>query len=53
MRAMKETNMLRKSMRRLTIPGKHEMMLRRAGNHNVHVLTPHGKIFAGRKGRKG
>jgi hypothetical protein len=26
---------------------KHRMM-----NHNVHVITPHGKIVAGRKGRK-
>jgi hypothetical protein len=53
MKAMKETDMMRKAMRRLTVPGKHEMMLRRAANHNVHMLTPHGKIFAGRKGRKG
>jgi len=21
-------------------------------NHNVHVITPHGKVMAGRKGRK-
>jgi hypothetical protein len=53
MRAMKETKGIRKAMRRLTVPGKHELMLRRAANHNVHMLTPHGKIFAGRKGRKG
>ena len=53
MRAMKETKGIRKAMRRLAVPGKHELMLRRAANHNVHMLTPHGKIFAGRKGRKG
>ncbi|WP_191965604.1 hypothetical protein [Oryzomonas sagensis] len=41
----------RKTMK-AAMPGKHEMMLRRAGNHNVHVITPHGKIQAGRKGRK-
>ena len=28
---------------------KHRMMT----NHNVHVITPHGKVMAGRKGRKG
>jgi hypothetical protein len=50
---MKETEMMKKTMQRLTVPGKHGLMLRRAANHNVHVLTPHGKIFAGRKGRKG
>jgi hypothetical protein len=27
--------------------------LRMTRNHNVHVITPHGKIVAGRKGRKG
>jgi len=35
------------------MPGKHELMIRRAGNHNLHVITPHGKIQTGRKGRKG
>ena len=32
---------------------KHEMMIRRAPNHNVHVITHHGKLMVGRKGRKG
>jgi hypothetical protein len=53
MRAMKEMKGLPKTKGRLLVTGKHELMLRRAANHNVHVLTPHGKIFAGRKGRKG
>ncbi len=44
---------MRKTARRMAVPGKHELMLRRAANHNVHVITPHGKIVAGRKGRKG
>lgn len=26
--------------------------LRMTPNHNVHVITPHGKVVAGRKGRK-
>jgi len=53
MRAMKETKGMQKTAQRMTVPGKHELMIRRAANHNVHVMTPHGKIFAGRKGRKG
>lgn len=53
MRTMKETRAMQRAMRRLASPGKHETMLRRAVNHNVHMLTPHGKIVAGRKGRKG
>lgn len=35
------------------MPGKHELMIRRAANHNVHVITHHGKVMHGRKGRKG
>ena len=31
--------------------GKHKLMTRREPNHNVHVITPHGKVYAGRKGR--
>jgi hypothetical protein len=30
---------------------RHERMIRRATNHNLHVITPHGKIMVGRKGR--
>jgi hypothetical protein len=30
---------------------KHEQMIRRAANHNLHVITHHGKIMVGRKGR--
>jgi len=26
--------------------------LRMTPNHNVHVITPHGKLMLGRKGRK-
>ncbi len=32
---------------------KHGVMLRRSVNLNAHIITPHGKIMAGRKGRKG
>lgn len=34
-----------------TMQGKHELMIRRASNHNVHIITHHGKIQSGRKGR--
>jgi hypothetical protein len=53
MRLLKEATVMQRTLRRMTPPGKHEMMLRRATNHNVHMLTPHGKVVAGRKGRKG
>ena len=26
--------------------------LRMTPNHNVHIITPHGKVMLGRKGRK-
>ena len=32
-------------------PGKHELMTRRATNHNAHIITHHGKVMVGRKGR--
>jgi hypothetical protein len=31
--------------------GKHELMFLRATNQNVHIITHHGKMMAGRKGR--
>lgn len=45
-----------KGKRRLTLVpalAKHELMIRRDGKHNTHVMTHHGKVFFGRKGRKG
>ncbi|HEY4744023.1 MAG TPA: hypothetical protein VIH45_05145 [Desulfuromonadaceae bacterium] len=53
MRGMKRpVPKLRRTVQMAT-PGKHELMIRRAANHNAHIITPHGKIVAGRKGRKG
>ncbi|HZV81150.1 MAG TPA: hypothetical protein VFF53_03175 [Geobacteraceae bacterium] len=42
-----------KPARRMTAAMKTKMgmTLRRTPNHNVHVITHHGKIMAGRKGR--
>jgi hypothetical protein len=52
MRGMKRSIETRQ-MQRMVQPGKHELMIRRAANHNAHVITPHGKVQAGRKGRRG
>ena len=53
MRDMKHPMMKPRSMMKMAMPGKHELMIRRAANHNAHIITPHGKVLAGRKGRKG
>lgn len=29
----------------------HELLVRRSTNHNVHVITAHGNVHLGRKGR--
>lgn len=41
--------------KRTTTPaiGKATRILRRAGNHNAHVITHHGHVLIGRKGRTG
>ncbi len=56
MRGTKRPTMMMRRMARTATtatPGKHELMIRRAANHNAHVITPHGKVLTGRKGRKG
>lgn len=42
-----------KMTRRTVMPmlNRHEQMIRRATNHNLHVITHHGKVQIGRKGR--
>jgi hypothetical protein len=35
----------------IAMPGKHELMIRRDTNHNAHIITHHGKVMVGRKGR--
>jgi hypothetical protein len=42
-----------KGTKRMAMLGKPELTIRRAANHNVHVITRHGNVQAGRKGRKG
>ena len=53
MRDMKSALAKPRQTMKTNVPGRHELMIRRAANHNVHIITPHGKIQAGRKGRKG
>ncbi|MBC7963924.1 MAG: hypothetical protein H7Y05_13395 [Steroidobacteraceae bacterium] len=53
MRGMKPVVTATRPMERKSMHGKHELVIRRAANHNAHVITPHGKVQAGRKGRKG
>jgi hypothetical protein len=53
MKDMKSTLAKPRQTMNMSMPGKHELMIRRAANHNVHIITPHGKIQVGRKGRKG
>lgn len=52
MREMKRPGMEPRQKRQMSGTSKHELMLRRAGNHNAHLITPHGRVQAGRKGRK-
>lgn len=52
---MKTTTMRKTPRRRMTgmATVKHGMMLRRTANRNAHIITHHGKIRVGRKGRNG
>lgn len=48
------TTKIMKPLRRISAAVKNVLgkKFRMTPNHNVHVITPHGKIVAGRKGRK-
>ena len=37
----------------ITMLDQHKLIMRRTTNLNAHIITPHGKVMAGRKGRKG
>jgi len=37
----------------ITMLDRHKLIMRRTTNRNAHIITPHGKVVAGRKGRKG
>lgn len=47
---MKPAAMTRRMMMMPMIT-RHETMIRRMPNHNVHTITHHGKVMLGRKGR--
>lgn len=53
MKEMKRPTMKPRRTMQMAMIGKHGLMIRRAGNHNAHIITPHGKIQSSRKGRKG
>jgi hypothetical protein len=53
MKGMKRPVMKQRRLLQMTMLAKHELMMRRAANRNAHVITPHGRIQAGRKGRRG
>jgi len=42
-----------RGMKLMAMLDRHKMMLRRSTNRNAHIITPHGKVMAGRKGRNG
>ncbi len=52
---MKATNLKKAPRRKLTAMTvvKRGAMLRRSANRNAHVITHHGKVRVGRKGRSG
>jgi hypothetical protein len=52
MKGMKLPKMPRRKMM-ATLPVRHGVMIRRAANHNAHIITHHGKVRVGRKGRTG
>jgi hypothetical protein len=53
MKGMNRTMMMPRRAGKTATAGKHEMLIRRAANHNLHVMTHHGKVMLGRKGRTG
>jgi hypothetical protein len=42
-----------RGMKLMAMLDRLKMMMRRSTNRNAHIITPHGKVMAGRKGRKG
>ena len=50
MRGMNRPKITRREMQMIAI-GKHELLIRRTANQRTHVITPHGRIISGRKGR--
>ena len=53
MRGMKRTMMVPRGMMLMAMLDRQKMMMRRSTNRNAHIITPHGTLMSGRKGRKG
>lgn len=53
MRDLKRKMVMPRGMMLITALDRHKMMMRRTVNRNAHIITPHGKLVSGRKGRKG
>lgn len=53
MRAMTTRDMLPRRRMSAAMKGMALKRLRMTPNHNVHVITHHGKLMLSRKGRKG
>jgi len=53
MRTMKRTLAMPRVMMLMGMLDRHKMMMRRSTNRNAHIITPHGRVMAGRKGRNG
>jgi hypothetical protein len=51
MKGIKSPNTMPKPRSMTSMLARHEHMIRRATNHNVHIITHHGKVMVGRKGR--
>jgi len=53
MRDLNRNMTMPRGMVLMAVLDRHKMMLRRSANRNAHIITPHGKVMSGRKGRKG
>ena len=53
MRVLNRKMATMRGMKLMAMLDRHKMMLRRSTNRNAHIITPHGKVMAGRKGRNG
>lgn len=52
MRDMKRSMTAPRKMMLMAMLDRQKLMQRRSLNRNAHIITPHGKVMAGRKGRK-
>jgi hypothetical protein len=50
---MRDTSLKTSMPRGMMLLDRHKLITRRTTNKNAHIITPHGKVVAGRKGRKG